>query len=461
MPDLPVHQSSANISANPIAPFRQGEAAQTAKDDQGVLSTLSDVGQKWSNANDVMQYTEAKAQHGIALEQIQNKAALDPNYKNADQYKKDLASINQNATAGIDNQEVAGKANAEFKYDTAIADIKITDNFRQKQLVANQDNTQTTLNMLYQKRAGVSPSEQGLVDDKITALVHDQLATGTMSEHDMNKIIQSAQISGAMQGVFSNTDATIAALKDENGPYKSLPIQTRMKLVASGEDFQKRQAKQASEIQKQVTFDNESNLVLNIASNGNIPSASDMANMVRAGTMDSDFAESALKAVTSPDAIDARTDGEEFSKLTTAIMQSKDKDQMRDAVKRILKGGGDGKISKPDMQILVQSAIAQGKQKRNDITKAVTNLGDWADSSNLPRADVFREFQKNISQGQDLSIASDNAQKTVIVNTIPGAANLSDVPNVILGKDNETRYIFPRKTIVSANRIYQQEKKAK
>lgn len=454
MPDLPIHTSTAKLQPQLAAPLKQGEATQPFKDDQQILSTVTGAAEKWSQANDVMQYTEAKAQHGIALTELQNKAANDPNYKNADVYKKELAKINQSATAGISNQQVAAKAHAEFQYDSQIADIKINANFKEKQLVANKDNVQTNLNMLYQKRTGVSESEQALIDEKITALIHDQLATGTMSEHDMAKVVQGAQISGAMQGIFANPNGTIAALQDENGVYKSLPVQTRIKLINSAQDYKKRQEKQASELQKEATFNNETDIVLGISSNGNLPSASDMANMVRAGTMDADFAESALKAITSPDPIDARTDGEEFSKLTTEIMKANNKEQMREAVKKILKGGGDGKISKPDMQILVQSAIAQGKQKREDITKAVTNLGDWADTSSLPRADVFREFQKNVAQGQELSVASDSAMKTVIKNTIPGAANLSDVPNVVLGKDNEARYVFPRKTIVYPNRIY-------
>ena len=46
----------------------------------------------------------------------------------------------------------------------------------------------------------------------------------------------------------------------------------------------------------------------------------------------------------------------------------------------------------------------------------------------------------------------------VILNTIKGASNLDDVPNVIVGKDNKTRYIFNKNTNIAAHRIYQPDK---
>ncbi|RTK93042.1 hypothetical protein EKI60_06410 [Candidatus Saccharibacteria bacterium] len=457
MATFPTYNSQQNINANPAQVIRE-EASQPFKDQQKMLGTLQEITQKWSDANDVMQYTEAKAKHSTAIAQIQARAEADPNYKDSEKYYKELSSVNQEVLKGIDNKEVASKAGLEFNHDAQIAKIKIGANFRKKQLVANSSYVQTTLDGLYQSRVNVSDTEKLAIDDSINTTLNYQRQAGLMTDEEINEAVVKAQATGAMEGIFVNPDKTLQELKDKNGVYKDIPIEKRMSLIEKAQDYKKRLEKEQTELLKEVSFNNETEIILNIATTGRIPSATEMANMVKAGTMTADFAESALKAVTSPEAVDARTDGEEFSKLTMEIMKSPDKEALKKTINNILKGGGDGKISKADMQILVQSAIAQGKQKRDDITKAVISLGEWSDEAGLPRDQVFREYQKNISEGKDVATASDEAKKKVIVDNLIGASALDDVPNVIIGKDSKTRYIFNKNTNVSAHRIYQQDK---
>ena len=123
-PVLPGYNSQRNINANTPEPLRN-EATQPFQDQQKILGTMQQITQQWSNANDVMQYTEAKAKNGLLIADIESRANADPDFKNSEKYYKELEDAKKLSTSGISNQEVASKANIEFDTDLAITKMKI------------------------------------------------------------------------------------------------------------------------------------------------------------------------------------------------------------------------------------------------------------------------------------------------------------------------------------------------
>lgn len=458
MPTLPTYNSKQNIQANTAEPLRN-EAAQPFKDDQKVLGAMQDATQKWSDANDVMQYTEAKAKHGLAIADIESRASLDPDFKNSDKYTKELQNASKNSLTGISNQQVAGKAGLEFNYDNQIAQIKIDHIQKKKQIdytkgvtVPQDINNYQNKMIASQTEAEFMVNKQGMLDT-----IDRNVAIGVYSYEEGDKLKKKSELDAARNAVYTDTSKARQQLND--GYYNITPSE-KGKLISESNSLDYRRLKEQTELQKQIQYTTESNIALDIANN-KTPSVQMLADAVQAGTISSDFASTIMKTVTSPAAVAAQTNNEEFSNLTQEIFKSKDKQGVQKAIVNILKGGGDGKLSKEDLGVLVNSAMLQGQNQRKDIDNAITTLGNWADQSKLNRADVFRTFQNSIKEGKSVAEASDASMKKTIVDTIPGASNLEDVPNAVIDKDSKVRYIFPKTTNISAHRIYQQDKKGK
>lgn len=156
-----------------------------------MIGTLDNIASRWSQANDVMQSTEAKAKHSLALNDIKSRANADPNFKNSEAYYKELNSANESAISSIDNQQVASQLGIEFKYNSEIAKLKIDNNFRSKQLEYNKVMVQTNLDNLMSKKLSAStPAEAQHYDAEIINLVESNVQSGTIDYKQADPVRQ-------------------------------------------------------------------------------------------------------------------------------------------------------------------------------------------------------------------------------------------------------------------------------
>jgi hypothetical protein len=133
MPIFPTYNATQNIKANVAAPARD-EAAIPFENQQKIIAAAQKVTQAWSDAQDVMQLTQAKADTTLAIMQ-QKKAALDdPDRNNAAAHLKSLEKIKSNVVGNISNKLVAQKAEIEIGNDLAIAGMEIDNVFKKKQI---------------------------------------------------------------------------------------------------------------------------------------------------------------------------------------------------------------------------------------------------------------------------------------------------------------------------------------
>lgn len=464
MPSLPVYNSQNNVVARTQQPLRQ-EAAKTFEANAMVIDTLAGVNSKLAQANDVMQETEARTTYNRKALDIQSRALADPDFRNVDKYTKELDQAKAEAVNLINNQQTAGRISLEMDLDKEVAALKIKQSAFTKYAEFTKSQVRDNLDIEYTRMFNSSPTEQAAKIQKLNEDLYKQEQAGIMTRNDIVKSVVSAQETSALQGMFVDPDKTIQYLeaKDENGTpsgiYAALPIKKRMDLIDKAKNFKKKRQLEQTELQKEASFNAKANLIIDIAKTGIIPDAKMLADMSRRGLIDDDFAEAALSAATNPISVDAGTEEGVFSEYTKEILKSGDKDALQKALTNILKGGGDGKISKSDMQILVQSAIGQQKERREDIIKTVDSLVNYSQETKLPTDKILREFQKNVQDGKDINYSADAAKRKAILDTIEGAANLDDVPNMIVGKDKKTRFIFNKNTKVAAHRIYQNDKK--
>lgn len=458
MPVLPTYSSKQNIQARPIGvPITDSDA--NIVQDQKVLKTMTEVAQKWSDAQDVMQSTEAKVKWEIKSAEIKARADADKDINNSNKYIQELQKAKTDSISGISNQLNAQKAALELDYNTQLATIEIESGFKKKQLLNNAFNLEVSTEASSTARSNATGNLRIDIDNQVLTDIQKNVTSGTITPLHGKTLWDSYLLGSAYKDMMKNPDYVISELrKDDGGEYKSIEsAKDRSTLLTSAIEFKNKRVKEEKAFAKEERIKAETDIALNIAS-GNPLDLNKIRNGVSSGVFDPDFAEAARKAYLSSFDPSEIKDSEAFVQLTESIYKIDSKEGVRKAIYNILKEKGNGNISVDDMTILIHSAKKYGEMeavtKRNAASQAINTLGKWADQSNLPRKDIFKVFQKEIANGSSVNDASNVAMKKVIVDNIPEASNLDDVPNIVVGKNSPIRYIFPKETKVYPNRIY-------
>ena len=265
MPTLPQYNANRNINANQAAPFRQ-EATQSAENQNTLLGTMKGIAQQWSDANDVMQGTEAKAKYETSSAEIQARAYADPDFKNTDKYLKELEKAKTESLKGISNQQVAGKLALDFNYGNKLTGIKIGADANVKQMAANKINVAQSLDLLQQKRLNaMTEVEQKQIDGEISGLINAQLKAGVLDYAEADKMLKGAQKTSVQYEIYADTatqekdSQVLKELKKHNGKYAFLPPDERLDLIEESQRriFQNNQTfKRADESGKDERFNN-------------------------------------------------------------------------------------------------------------------------------------------------------------------------------------------------------------
>jgi hypothetical protein len=275
MPQIPIFNSNRNIQANPVAPQQTG-TEQPFIDQQKVIKTVGDITQKWSDAQDVMQYTDAKAKQGIATAEIQARASADQDFNNAPKYQAELEKVKTETLKGISSGAVKQKASVEFDYDNQIAGIKIGAEFQGKQLKYNKVQVKNNLDILQQKKLqATTPSEKSHIDAEIQTLLNAQVASGVLSYDEADKELKDAQTTSVKYQIYADTstkESDSSVLKELQSPNsdmsKELDPKTRLSLI---EDAQRRI------FQNNQTYKREANIESEARTNKLIKDLSDRA----------------------------------------------------------------------------------------------------------------------------------------------------------------------------------------
>lgn len=254
MPQLPIYNSNRNIQPTTGEPLRN-EAAQSFEAGNNLLAKTTQIAQKWSDANDVMQYTEAKANYEVATTDIQSRAAADPNYKDSAKYYKELEEAKKNNLGLIANQEVANKAALEFDMGNRIAQIKIGADFHNKQLKVSQFNAKQLVEELEAKRLSApTPSSQEQYSLQIKQVLEANVAANVLDLETADKILKGSQKTAAQAMI--NADPELAKKMLTQGKFPDLSPTDQVNLLAVADKAQEqRQAeiKKAYAEQKKVT----------------------------------------------------------------------------------------------------------------------------------------------------------------------------------------------------------------
>jgi len=442
MPRIPQYESKRNVNTGPIAPA-QNLATQDAANQNKILGTIQDVAQSWSDAHDVMQYSKAKADYEVRAEEIKQRAALDENFNNTPKYLEELNKAKSESLKGIDNNTVAGKAGQEISLSNSINGIKIEFANKQKELANNQHNVQEYVTAKVNDLPYATEAEKLSIQADVEDHLKLQVIQGVLSPQMAQKILLESKMASATNHVFSNPDEAISELQKKDGYYSELPLEKKSKLISTASDYKKRLQKEATQLQKDIILKNETDIAMAIAE-GKPMNIGKLALKLENGTISSDFAQIALRVVTSPEPVGAYTNNDEFSALTKKLFASENKEQVHKSIMNILRGGGDGKLSKDDLEILLLSAINQPLEKRKELSNAVKTLGKWADETEgVDRADVLRDFQTKIKEEKSISEAVSESMQENTVKAVPKVVGFPKEGKLQIDKHGNKALVFP------------------
>ena len=288
MPTLPTYTSTRNVTPQLREPLRN-EASIPFENQQKVLSAVTDAAVQWEDSQNKMEYTDAKVKHDVAIAKIQAEADSDPNFKNSPKYQAAMQQATKESTSGISNPFVLKEAQRNFGYSNQLTGIKIDAGFKQKEIENSRVQFQAGINSLIDQRAGASTTAEALeYERQINEFTDLNYSAGTITYEEAIKSIYAAKVSSATATVFANPDKAIAELQDKNGYYKDIPTATKVKLISAAKTYKRKLALQATALQKDIMYNNETNIVTDL-SQGKVISMQQLADMERNGMVDADF----------------------------------------------------------------------------------------------------------------------------------------------------------------------------
>jgi len=478
-PTLPRYNSQEKISTQQPAPFRQGSAEEIGAMVNPIVETADTINQKWSAANDTMQFAEKQASHQTALEDIQNRASLDPDPKAFDKYAKEIDKVTDENSTGFTNKLIEQKAAIDFKSLSSSTKIKIDNDFKKKQIAVGIINYDNSVQSLVKRRvSAISDQEAHNVDLALQNLSSEYIAKSIISPEYAEKSRLNSKESVMNAMIFNDPKSALSVLNDKEGYFSDMPLD---KIIKAKDSAQKeiKSKKEVTEYNDKLAMnENETNVLLAVA-NGADATSMNLERDFLDKRVSSEFLAAFNLYKLSPgskvNSVNYKSDKEkqDLARTMSEIFNATDKEKMNKALQTLLSGGTDGKIAKNDLFLLIQAAgkraknlaltsknpgVAyegkeQDKQKYEDA--AFNSLLSWGNQNYVPNMpEVITHFARQIVDGVDPVTAKDSAITQAIHKISPESVGMVSPPNMIISRDKKTRYFITGQSKEVGNKVY-------
>ncbi len=454
MPQFPTYESQGQVNVpREIAAPDDGRAS-ALKATSNLVDTVQKIGQRLSDANDVMQETKKKTTIEIGLAQQEQEAANDPNPDNVEMHLKALQDIVKNSPK-IDNQEVAGRVDMEAEQSAFLSGIKIQGIFQDKKMIQNGQNVIALADVTAKNIAqAVTPTQA--MQDKVNYLdtLHRQEITGLLKPEDAKAAIKELEV-GTIKYKIQGNNST------DSGDYKGL---------TEGLDI-----KDSNEVQKMIDAHIKQLDVANISNtlNNRIQTIKGIANgkfswkdadkISKIATKDSDLGEalqSVFNAESNKEPYQPENEDQNFADLANRIYSQGTKQDISDFTVSVLKAHGNKEISRDRLAILInateqraeglatnkQSGDGKEDQKQNLIQNVMKSIKDffsgYKDGSQKSSSVITNTF-RNMASGQEPQQAQAQAMHSFNVKEYPWVASLPKEGAIKIDKNGNKRKIYP------------------
>lgn len=450
MPDLPIVNSTKNITAN-IAQPERNEASQPFQDISKVGTAMQNITQKWSDANDVMEFTKAKSNAQIAIANQEALAKNDPNPDNAQAHIKAIQDATTQATEGISNQMVSQKASQEINAEAMISSIKINGMFKEKQMLANDIALSSTADLAAQSKSNaVTAAQAQQIEHDFLTTVQRNYASGLINEGRAKSLIDDYRMGEVKNDIIKegairigDSNVLTEINKGKDGKYTALSTDQR----TEADRMVRLMVRDNHQISIEQNMSNRVDTIKAIA-NGDVTwqNTTFIKNMA---TKDPDLAE-ALQKVLMANTKGANYSAEEdknadFETLIGNVFKANTKEDINKYLVQSLKPG----MSMDRLSIIVNAAEQRGAMlpttdastngktdpKQEEMDNAVKHIQNFVKASKQKDDNVFVNFFKNLTGGSTPTEAAGKAINTQAVTNRPDL-----IGNPVTGKTMIDRY---------------------
>lgn len=454
-PVIPQYTAQRNINANQAAPFRN-EASQDFENQQKILGTLQQITQKWSDAHDVMQATEAKTKYDVRATDIQARAQADQNYRNSGQYIKELEKAKTESLVGIDNQAVANQIRMDLDHDSAVTGIKIDRQFKAKQMDANKYNLQLSVQNDYNKLLTTNnPNERANIQLGIDKSLNANLASGVITQEEADKIKKGSEVNSIQNLMYIDPQRAISQINESD-----LSSEEKGKLIEDAHSIDKKN-KEFAEWQLQQT-QTQSTIELSEALHNKTLTPAMVRDMQQKGIIDSEtaaiFDSIALNKTYEIPETTSKAEPDYFLRLIEDSMG--DTKQINRVMKDAAQAYGDHKIGTNQYLYFIQSAketfdrqsrgIFTPSKEQKGVNSAVEGIKSFF--NNLKKSG--KEDEKNMREGinkffdrfkpgEDPNVIKSQIINEKVLEEHPDVSAFPSDGKIMIDKNGNKALVFP------------------
>lgn len=457
MPELPTFNAKQNVQTGNRVPQRENdplrkEAGQASEDMQNITDTVAVIGQKFSDANDVMQYTQFKADTGSAIARTKAAAEADPNQDNVNAHLESLAEIMKNSSQTFSNQMVQQKAISELDNDLVVAGIEIQGQFKKKQMLTTELKLEETARMYATQKSQALTAEMAAKTDRdMMELIQANVATGVITQARGRKLLDDYRL-GAVDLDIMNDNAiekdnsyVYSQLKaGKDGIYHDLSDAERAERLEKTELHIRRNKLMNDFAVTQNQDQTEKDLLLQFGTN-NVTQTKVHDLLVGTGIRPG-FGEKYIKSFYEVPA--EVTDHGAYNKIKMAQLNGKKQKELNNLVIENIT-----KLTPGDKDALVNASYNALDSRTITVKASAEALTRWAVES-LPGADhearanevMFNFFQRlDKDQNANPDEVMQGVQKDYVKKYYPSTTALPDVPNLI-GNRNKIISVYKKES---------------
>lgn len=237
MPVFPRYESKGQLTTQqPSVQAVQDNTGQVvAEAGANIGNAISQNAVRWSNAVDTIQKTTAQANFKAGMLDIENRAAVDPDYNNSDKYFKEIEKLRTDNLKGFASKTAETEAAIEFGYESKVGQAKIQNLYRKKMVDVGQMNA---LKLIDAELSNPTDNSKANIEKVINA----QVEAGIF-DHKTGYDLYNKSVKNLVEFDVANDNATeehqsqvLAELKKgENGKYADVPGDVRLDLIKASQ----------------------------------------------------------------------------------------------------------------------------------------------------------------------------------------------------------------------------------
>lgn len=438
MPTLPTYNSQRNIQAQTPLPLRN-EVQAKYQAGQMIAKTVETVGDKWVEAQNTIDYTQAKSVMANGLNEIQSQSEADSDYANSEKRKQDIDKLKQTALKGIRSPGLRNRIYGEIDNDAYIGKVKVDNIYKKKEILINEIKLDNTIAALIQQKSNAGTEvESNKINQDITNLIQANVATGVITPAKGARLLDDVRLGEIDldimkdESVNSKESFVVNELKKgDKGIYKNLTEKERADRLEKAELHIGRNKRLFEFAQEQDQNQNEAGMLIKQI-DGTLTIKEVKDNLLSLGIRKS-FGEKILKNLYA-DAT-AKTDYAVYNQVKEMQLSNASPAQ----INQFILDNSDN-LSSADKKYLINQTYANADKKQNTIIRYNSNaLKNWAlkvsDGNTGLANDLTYEFYKRVTESNATDAQIDNIaqelQKEKIKELYPSTALTNDVPNFV------------------------------